>query len=704
MEEYLKRVYRWTKEHTSVEEVTDITTDENGSVSFTAIFRVSLPSRFVDSGKTRKGVRSLEPVTFIFTNIFPFDAPLILLRDDFPRDFPHINPNNKYVSPCVFEGNLSELLQQPRWFDGVLDQVADWLTKAASDSLMNMSQGWEPMRTDEFHGFLLNDWESLGKKFNDGIENDRFYAAHLHTGKNHIAVVHDYFHDQINKKRVPRNKSGKTAGVIVSTPKGTISERYLPCQVKDLNDLLRLGDIFEIPSLEQKITQLQRELNNAGKKIMFVVLAIQRPVPLIDKPYSSEFISFALSWLIKKKKKGEKRIKYSAEVLSNRDICTSELLQRFSGTGIGDKHITLIGCGSLGSKIGMHLARGGQKSLSLIDNGWLAPHNNSRHALTTQLFGDMKVSALAKEMKHLRVNVEASNNNAKQDISTIPDQSIVVDTTASQSVRSSLVSKCPGERIIHCALYKNATYGLICLEGEQHNPRVDDLVLTQLYSALDDRKLHTVLFQDEGQRTSTGQGCGSWTVIAPDTRLSLFSSAMASRIRQQAENPSDFGIILMGESTNDMSLVWNELSVKPSVCISGVFDGSWDVRVLESAASKMESETEFDAPNETGGVLVGHVSYTNQCMTIVDVLPAPPDSIKEPCLFILGTEGLKKNIHHLEQMSNGKFTYLGTWHSHPGGGKQSKTDEKTLMRITFLRSYEPTICLIWTPSGIIPVT
>ncbi len=50
-----------------------------------------------------------------------------------------------------------------------------------------------------------------------------------------------------------------------------------------------------------------------------------------------------------------------------------------------------------------------------------------------------------------------------------------------------------------------------------------------------------------------------------------------------------------------------------------------------------------------------------------------------------------------------KVTYLGTWHSHPRGGTASGTDKDTAVRLLFVRHYEPTVCLIWTPNGLIQV-
>ena len=90
-------------------------------------------------------------------------------------------------------------------------------------------------------------------------------------------------------------------------------------------------------------------------------------------------------------------------------------------------------------------------------------------------------------------------------------------------------------------------------------------------------------------------------------------------------------------------------------------------------------------------------------ITITGLIPAPPDSIERPDLFILGVEGLEMKIKNTEKKTNGKVTYLGTWHSHPFGGSASQTDKKTFKKLLFVRNYEPTICLIVTPYQIIMV-
>lgn len=70
---------------------------------------------------------------------------------------------------------------------------------------------------------------------------------------------------------------------------------------------------------------------------------------------------------------------------------------------------------------------------------------------------------------------------------------------------------------------------------------------------------------------------------------------------------------------------------------------------------------------------------------------------------MLGTEGLEEQIKSIEKKTNGKVTYLGTWHSHPHGGNASDTDDNTYNKLLFVRNYEPTVCLIVTPQDVLQV-
>ena len=92
----------YANNHPSVSSVSAIEHKGNDRYAFTAEYKVNLPGRFDIIGQTERGVRKKEPVEFFFLPSFPFKAPYIFLRDDFCRNFPHINPSNIKVIILVF--------------------------------------------------------------------------------------------------------------------------------------------------------------------------------------------------------------------------------------------------------------------------------------------------------------------------------------------------------------------------------------------------------------------------------------------------------------------------------------------------------------------------------------------------------------------------------------------------------------------------
>lgn len=123
---------------------------------------VSLPSRAARKGQSSTGVRAVERCTFPFTAEWPLHAPRITLRPDFPMDFPHINPHRagQPVSPCLFDGSIDEL--QGRFgLGGVVDQLVDWLEKAAAGQLIDDKHGWEPTRRDDVSAQLVFDADDM---------------------------------------------------------------------------------------------------------------------------------------------------------------------------------------------------------------------------------------------------------------------------------------------------------------------------------------------------------------------------------------------------------------------------------------------------------------------------------------------------------------------------------------------------------------
>ena len=105
---WIEKALKYIREHRAFNNVPVIQHGKDDESIISAELSVGLPARFIDVGRTEIGVCSVEPVSFVFDKDFPLKAPKIVLRDDFPRCFPHINPSEIKGSFSFGVGNLVE--------------------------------------------------------------------------------------------------------------------------------------------------------------------------------------------------------------------------------------------------------------------------------------------------------------------------------------------------------------------------------------------------------------------------------------------------------------------------------------------------------------------------------------------------------------------------------------------------------------------
>ena len=243
------------------------------------------------------------------------------------------------------------------------------------------------------------------------------------------------------------------------------------------------------------------------------------------------------------------------------------------------------------------------------------------------------------------------------------------------------------------------------LENATKTIRLID-IWAHLYSeSLENKTIRKILFSSTNTNSMLiGQSCSSQTMIGDDALISLLGSSMSLKIQNCLENglPENGEISFLNYNEN-YSLKTNTLVVPKSNEIESTSSKEWKVLITEPVSKKLKEAMLKKSPNETGGVLLGTVFMFAKTMIITNILDAPPDSIESPSLFVLGTEGLEKQIKQIENKTNAKVTYLGTWHSHPYGGSASGTDKDTFKKLIFIRNYEPTVCLIVTPHEILQV-
>jgi len=372
--------------------------------------------------------------------------------------------------------------------------------------------------------------------------------------------------------------------------------------------------------------------------------------------------------------------------------------------------VAMIGCGSVGSKIAMHLARSGTTISVVSDNGPLRPHNMARHALARAEYASSKASELAKELELLGQKPSVQEGDAVVDLASRETRKLLlpreagyaIDTTASLSVREALSVLAPKDvkpRLAEAAIFGRGDGAFLLVEGESHNPTLSDLV-AELYASITDDRLRKLLFDPAFGLTEVqiGQGCGALTMPMTDMRLSAITAALTEEFVGCTQNTIAEGSIIIGskaEASSDTK--WHRQEVPPFEVVEIEGPEGWTIRLSQTALTKIRSEVALHPTVETGGLLIGLCSARLKAITVVDVIDAPPDSVRSASLFVLGTQGLKAAIKARHRASGNTLFDVGTWHSHLADQGPSALDRAMAKKLALERP-PPSVLLIAAPT------
>ncbi|MDR6523298.1 hypothetical protein J2789_005994 [Variovorax paradoxus] len=718
--------------------------DGSGGWSVELDIPVELPSRAQATGISATGVKAVETCTLDFRN-WPLRAPRPRLRPDFPRNLPHINPHRagQMVPPCVYEGSLDELLHD-RGLDAVVDQVIDWLGKAASGTLIDLSQGWEPTRRDACPSIIEFSAERLvaatpadGSVLRTSASyltiSDGLYCR-LSPELPHLSEV--TFTQELHGTQESSYGIGTLPAFVARAAavegQFPIFDKYQPDTVVDLPSLLELASALGIDrdAIEEVLKDYYRRqvmgLQNykAWKKGLFalVILAVKRPASLVGSDGRDvEVLPYVLRYDIDPKAPLEHNCNVHPAFHSH--VVSAALLARTSGlphSAIQAK-VVLIGCGSLGSKVGMHLARAGIGQQTLVDNEIMSPHNLARHALledASWLLLPYKAKQMKKALDGLsHVDAKAFVLDAvelfmvnEKFAEVVPtDASLVIDTTASLQVliasAGSDAMTVSAVRLARAALFGQGRCAVLILEAEGREARVDDIttLLFELCRWLPDLRKSMAGTSSDPRRIFVGDNCRSLTTPMTDSVISRSASMVAMQVQRWISDgkPADGQLCIgVGDSAN-IGSTWDVMDVDKTTVIDVANDGGWQVRVLAHVEQAIDKDARDWGRRETGGALLGHVSFEARTITIAGLVPAPPDSIRSETAFVLGTHGLNQALIEAHAASLGHLMFAGTWHSHPMGGSHSGIDKDTLKKIATDARGLPAVSLVWTPQGLI---
>jgi hypothetical protein len=362
--------------------ISDIEVVPSGdTVLVTFKLAVDLPSKKKAVGITKSGVKSVEPIYMTFPQVYPEDAPVISLREDFPIETPHFTPGNDSVRPrpCLVQEVMDEY-HMAVGLPGVLNQLIIWMDKAAKGKLVDNRTGWEPTyRIASDHRIFL-DSQALVRLAESDSGAHLLAAPYLETQKNPLgrysqiqtpddesdgaAVIQAMSED----KALRKDSFNGSLGGVYWVPQKSKSEivtvkRHFPENISDhvaLQDRLtemEAGTKDCIFVLLQTVSGMlekseYRAWRTNGTTVPIpVFILVQRPHPIIGSKSNIEILSYIIGYPFgcepEQLMTGERLATVSTA--RNLPLFSRNLLSRMDDYN-STASISVIGAGSVGSK------------------------------------------------------------------------------------------------------------------------------------------------------------------------------------------------------------------------------------------------------------------------------------------------------------------------------------------------------------------
>lgn len=715
---------------------------EGGRPRIRLDMNVEMPLDMKADGISSSGVRVCEPVILKLPAYYPWQSPRFYLREDFPRNFPHLMPFAATPRPCLVDGDQDEYFFQFGLVEygifHLVEQLAIWLRKAAISDLIDAEQGWEPMLRRDFRDIVEIDadaarnavtrnggWIAWQGRFSrrgaPGADLDGAVETWISSKGVRTALVLKSDDTTFTSHWTDSDVSlGNTVVGVVwpdKNPNGTprVSATYLPESVTTLHDLrARAAELGCGRGLETFLANVERSFQGMllPQPIpVGVVLCVRRPIHLIGSTSDIELLPYVVEIRANKNRKSlfAQADKEPVAPAMHYQSLSAALLRTLSGVPARGG-FAMLGCGSVGSKLAMHAVRAGQDIVTVSDKSWLRPHNLARHALGAEHVSSNKAEALSKELVGFGKAPAVHKGDLSYDLrdpekvkQIIPKATgAVINSTASLSVREALVSAATPRlraRLFEAALFGRGRGAFLLADGEGHNPSHCDLI-AELYATLDGGRATELLFDPAGglAEIQIGQGCGSLTMTMDDARLSAMTASLSEEISSALDTPTHDGLIVIGTADEDSpSTRWTRYVVPAFETVAIAGSDGWQLRLSQRVANRIRAEAKAYSSDETGGVMIGLTRARLKTVTVVDLLEAPADSRRTPTLFVLGTDGLQSAIRHRHEQSGRTLFDVGTWHSHLRDEGPSSTDWKTAADLAAERA-PPSILLIATPT------
>ncbi len=708
-------------------------------------------------------IQKREPIYLLLhRQHYPHKAPSAWSnRKNFPASMlPHLNPTSPGMAAnfCLHRGNFDNWFAEHTIVD-VVQRIRSWLRDAARDRLIRKEGGFEFTRISDTLGYTIYEPSALTEvvyktwRQNKGTAGFCFlwydllknpskdpliakdtYAIRLacsllseDTAKpREVSLKLNGFHSEDNKLE------RMLFGVLAWPSKRQVCGRYFTELPDTLRAFVEWGKSFGIPTRTALQTYLSKDLQLLGGVPVTVV--IPRPQRVIGSSSRLELLNFTVNaagdhW----PEDGEWNLDAKVTSIGHRVPLTVRRARDISSQpeDVDFGRLLFLGCGAVGSKLALHLAKSGQPNMTLADYDELSPHNLVRHGLLHESTGRNKAEAVKEAIQGIfyadkSVKVDTYKSSALdlflgQNQSILKAHKWIIDATASSMMLNALSqAKIPDTlACCRCEIADHGQLGFLSVEGANRNPRLDDLQIILFDMALKHPLLSQWLQENKEQREqqigsaleeiNIGISCSSETMRLSDELVSLHAASFATGFRSCAKKgiPNSAGRIQVSEycEKGQLTSIVQHYDVGAMTVVSARNDPSWQVRLKHGLVAKMQILLRHAKPNETGGLLIGMVHFKRKTVYITRVLPAPADSVSSPYAFVRGIQDLPETVYKIQNLTGGMLGYVGEWHTHPDGGPNlSLTDREAVEKVkSNLDSIPlPTHVMIVTARGIYP--
>lgn len=350
------------------------------------------------------------------------------------------------------------------------------------------------------------------------------------------------------------------------------------------------------------------------------------------------------------------------------------------------RRAVLIGAGSLGSQLGLNLAREGCFSWTVVDNDHLLSHNIARHGLLPNSVGMPKATALAINIAEIVsetttpiiADVTAPIESVRDSLSkALCDADVIIDATASVAA-ARYISELPASaRRISVFFNPSGTSVVVLAEPSDRNISLTDLEAQyHRLIATDSRFADHLKVNQEALRYSGS--CRALTNRIPATQAAILSALAANGLRDSLA--SDCGSIRIWTlaPNGEVSQVSQQVRTVTRKELA-----SWTIVYDEGLLDALADMRDRHLPRETGGVLLGIADMSRRTIHLVAALPAPSDSVGSVDGFERGVYGLGDRVNAATEASLHQIRYVGEWHSHPRRASPlpSTTDIRQVMSL-----------------------